>query len=153
GGRRMSFSVAILAAASVLLTAESAAANGIEIRQVDARAYPSIRVTIVTPTASRAAPTLTEGGAAAAALTAQNLGGHQSVALLLDRSQSMHGRTLADAIKAARAFVAAKPASDQISVFAFGSEASMLADFSSGGDEADRALQDLRVAPRYGTGL
>jgi von Willebrand factor type A domain len=139
-----------VAGAAVLATQATA---GVQVRRVDAHGYPSIRMMVVVPRATMTPPALTVDGARAAGFTAQNLGARQSVALVIDSSQSMHGATLADAIRAARAFVGAKPASDQITVITAGSQATTAADFSSLPDDADAALGSLKVDPRYGTAL
>jgi Ca-activated chloride channel homolog len=148
--RKTRLGVGFLAVAAALGVAATAAGGTIEIRRVDARGFPTVAVTVVAPSASPA-PTLTEGGAAVAGLSAVNLGGQQSIVLLLDRSQSMHGKALADAVKAARAFIAAKPGPDQISVVAFGSQATTLSGFSNSGSDADQALQSLKVDQHYRT--
>lgn len=149
--RRWIGALPALAAAAVL--AAQAAAADVQVRRVDAHDYPSIRMMVVLPRPTQTPPTLAVDGAPAAGFTAQNLGAQQSVALVIDSSQSMHGATLSDAIRAARAFVAAKPSSDQISVITAGSQAATAADFSSLPDDADAALAGLKVDPRYGTAL
>src|SRR5262249_32976043 len=58
--------------------------------------------------------------------------------------QSMRGQPLADAVAAARAFVAAKPQSDRIAVTTFASEAVMLTGFSSTTADADTALRGIK---------
>jgi len=55
-------------------------------------------------------------GAPGAGLVAQNLGRAKSVMLGVDRSRSMKGKPLREAVAAARAFVAAKPRADRIAV-------------------------------------
>ena len=95
---------------------------GVEIRGVDASAYPTLRATVVTDGRSDIAPQLFEGNRAAAGATAQNLGRSKSVVIAIDRSQSMAGQALEDAVAAAGAFVRAKPSTDRISSVAFGEE-------------------------------
>jgi tight adherence protein B len=140
----------VLAAALVLPTA---AAAGISIRSIDDSAYPRIAVTVVTGRPSTEAPTLVEEGSPAAGLFAQNLGDQQSVVLAIDRSRSMVGKPLDDALAAARAFVALKRPTDRIAIVAFGSRAVLLTDFSSATIDADLALRSVSVATRQGTAL
>ena len=73
--------------------------------------------------------------------------------LLFDRSQSMLGQAMRDAIAAARSFVRSKPASDRIAVVAVGKQAFQLTGFSPGTSEADSALRGLEVDKVRGTAL
>ena len=77
--------------------------------------------------------------------TATNLGSSASVVLAVDRSRSMAGRSIADAIAAADAFVTTKPAADAIEVVAFGSHAVGLTGFSTSTIDADGALRTLSI--------
>jgi tight adherence protein B len=134
-----------LAALVVPVAAQGAEAKAdVRVRTVDTRGYPHIRVTVVTPKVTKTAPTLVENGKAPAGLQAENLGRAKSVVLAIDRSQSMRGRPLREAVAAARAFVAAKPAADRIAVSAFATEAVMLTGFSSATIDADIALRNVR---------
>jgi len=133
--------------------APAAGVGKLEIRRIDTGSYPSIRVLVVLPATSQTAPTLTDDGQAVSGLTAENLAGHESVALVVDHSQSMHGRTLVDATHAATAFVNEKPAAEQIAVFAVGAEATSLTGFSTDGSDAADVLQGLSVDEHYGTVL
>lgn len=139
-----------VAAASV---AAAPAAAGVTIHNVDTGSYPNIRVTVITGKPVSRPPTLREAGLPVSGLQATNLGATKSVALVIDRSQSMAGRPLADAVNAARAFVAAKRPSDQIAVVGFGRRAVQLADFSPSAGDAGTALRGLRVDSRSGTAL
>jgi tight adherence protein B len=65
----------------------------------------------------------------------------------------MRGRSFADAVAAARSFVAAKPACDQVAVVAFGSGVIGLSRFSANGGLADSALAGLAVDSHEGTAL
>jgi Mg-chelatase subunit ChlD len=137
-----------------LLAPMAAASTGrLEIRAIDLAAYPTIRVTVVVPLKTQTPPTLTESGALPAALRAVNVGDKESISLVLDHSQSMHGAALADGIRAAEAFVAAKPSSDEISVVGAASEPLILAAFSTATSLADDALNSLSVDRHYGTVL
>jgi tight adherence protein B len=143
-----------LIVASVLgaLAIPAAAHASVGVRGVDFSAYPTVRLTVVTGSDS-AAPTIRENGAPVAGLRVANLGRNKSVALLLDRSESMAGKPFADAVRAATTFSAATPASDRVAVFAFGSHAAQLTGFSSLRDDADGALGSLTVDEQAGTAL
>jgi tight adherence protein B len=142
-----------LLAAALAVPAAGAATPAVEVRQPDFRAYPEVTVTAVTAQPSKAAPVLRENGKPVAGLTAQNLGRAKSVVLAIDRSRSMRGRAFADAVAAARSFVAAKPAGDRISLVGFGSKATSLTGFSSATIDADTALRGLAVDDVQGTAL
>ena len=78
-------------------------------------------MTAVTATPA-VAPKLRENGGPVAGLKAENLGRAKSIVLAIDRSQSMTGAPLANAIGAARAFLAAKPAEDRIAIATFATQ-------------------------------
>ena len=86
-------------------------------------------------------------------LQADNLGKTRSVVLAIDRSQSMDGQSFADAIAAARAFIATKNQDDRIAVVGFGSTAVDLTGFSSSTIDADTTLRSLAVDSKEGTAL
>jgi tight adherence protein B len=142
--------IAALAAALVVPGAASAA---VSLRGVDAGGYPTIRATLVSPVAGKAPPTLTENGRSVIDLHAVNLAASKSVVVAIDRSRSMSGEKLADAVAAARAFVAKKASSDRVSVVVFGSRAVQLTRFSSSTIDSDDALRTLAVDHKDGTAL
>ena len=144
--------VRILATAVALLVVPSAAA-ATEIRGVDSTDYPTVRFTVTTAQPSPSAPLVTEGGAPVAGLEAENLGRAKSVVLAVDRSFSMHGKPLADAVAAAQAFVAAKPGADRIAVATFATRPVLLTGFSTSTTDADTALGSISVDKVQGTTL
>jgi tight adherence protein B len=135
------------------LCVPAAATAGVELRKPDFSAYPHAEALLVTSKPTSRPPVLRENGAPVADYTAQNLGRAKSVLLAIDTSRSMRGKALADAIRAARAFVAAKPAGDRIAIATFGDKAQLLTQFSSATIDADIALRELAVSARQGTAL
>jgi tight adherence protein B len=135
------------------LLAPVAAGAGVTLRGVDATGYPTMRATLVAPVASRNAPTLTENGRKVVDLTAQNLASTKSVVVAIDRSRSMVGRRLDDAVAAARKFVASKAASDRVAIVVFGSQAVQLTGFSSSTTDSDSALRTMTSDSTPGTAL
>jgi tight adherence protein B len=125
----------------------------VSLRNVDATGYPTIRATVVAPVASHNPPTLTENGLRVVDLTAYNLASAKSVVVAIDRSQSMKGKRLDDAVAAARKFVAAKAPSDRVAVVVFGSTAVPLTGFSSSTTDSDDALRSMAVDSQPGTAL
>ena len=142
-----------LAAALALALALPALAAGAEIRDVDLSGLPTVKATFIADTASTVEPTVKENGRVVSGLRATNLGRAKSVVLAIDRSQSMTGQPLADAVAAAGAFVAAKPPEDRIAVATFATQAVLLTGFSTATIDADSALRSIQVDPVQGTTL
>jgi tight adherence protein B len=145
-----------LAAAGLALTAlalPAAAAAAVQMGRVDASAYPTIRASIVSPAGASVIPSITENGQPVVGLTEQNLGKIKALGMLIDRSQSMRGKPLKDAIAAARSFVSAKNGSDQLAVIAFGSRPLTLSPFSTAKLDADESIAGISADKVQGTAL
>jgi tight adherence protein B len=138
-------------AALVLLVAPAAAVAA--QLKVDTSDYPLIRGTFVGSDNSSLTPRVTENGRRVEDVVATNLGDAKSVVLAVDRSQSMRGQPLDDAVAAARDFLAAKPSADRIAVAAFATESLLLTGFSTSTTDADGALRALDLDPVVGTTL
>jgi tight adherence protein B len=152
--KRRAPAVGLLLGVAALLAAQGGRAQaGIHLRGLDASAFPVVRLTVVTPSPSARPPSLTEDGIAVTDLSTENLGRAKSLVLAIDRSRSMAGRSLANVVRAARAFVAAKRPHDRIGVVAFGRRPVSLTRFSSATIDADLALRTLAVDGRQGTAL
>jgi tight adherence protein B len=145
-----------LAAAGIALTflaLPAAAAAAVQVRGVDASSYPTIRATVVTSKVSRTPPIVTENGRPVVGVTAATLANGTSTVLAIDRSQSMKGKPLAQAVAAARAFVQARPPGDRIAVTSFATSAKLLTSFSPDSSDALSALGAITVDPQQGTTL
>ena len=147
--RRATFVAWLVALATLLVPAAALAAQV----EADASDYPVIRAIFVTEQPTTAAPELTENGEAVTGLVATNLGRAKSIVLAVDRSQSMDGQPLTDAVEAARAFVAAKPIEDRISVLTYATEPIFLTSFQTSTTDADSALRSISTDPVQGTTL
>jgi tight adherence protein B len=144
----------LVAAVFAALVTPVAAGASLSLRGIDTSGYPAVRVTVVAPVARTAAPpTLTENGNQVVGLHAINLASSKSVVVAIDRSRSMAGAKLADALEAARAFLNTKAPSDRVSVVGFGSRAVQLTPFTESTAEADDALRLLKVDAKNGTAL
>jgi tight adherence protein B len=139
--------------ALTLLALPAAAAAAVQVSHVDATAYPTMRVSIVSPAGAAVTPTVTENGQAVAGLQEQNLGEIKAISTLIDRSQSMRGKPLADAVAAARSFVGRKNGSDQLGVIAFGSKPLTLSPFSTAALDAQDSLTGMTADKTQGTAL
>jgi von Willebrand factor type A domain len=138
---------------ALVLAVPASAQAGVKIANVDVSVVPSIRLTVVTSTPSSRPPTVTENGGPVVDLTTQNLGAAKNVVLAIDHSHSMRGRPLADALAAARRFVALKPRADQIAVVSFATQTFLESGFSTSTSDAASALDSIAVDPVYGTRL
>ena len=145
--------VLILPALAATLLFAGVAGAGVELRGVDASAYPTIRMSVVTPNATTKPPQLLENGRPVNGLSAENLGRAKSVALVLDRSRSMKGAAFAHALEAARRFVASKPQNDRIALVGFGSRAYQVTPFSTSSVDTIAALRGLGLDGKQGTSL
>jgi tight adherence protein B len=144
--------LAIALAGAMCLTVPAANA-GVTVKGTDAGSFPVLRVSVLTSEPSSQAPTLRENGLPVRIDRAENLGAEKSVVLAIDRSQSMLGAPLANAIAAARTFLATKPAADRLAVASFATKPTMLTDFSTKRSDLDGALRSIKVDPVQGTTL
>ena len=121
--------------------------------EADSSDYPVVRAIFVTDAPTYTPPVLTENGEAVTGLVATNLGRAKSIVLAVDRSRSMDGQPLTDAVAAARAFVAAKPAADRTSLPTHPPEPLSLTSSQNSTTDADSALRSISTDPVQGTTL
>jgi tight adherence protein B len=148
-GRRLTCLAVVLG----VLCAPAIAGASVEIRSVDAAAYPRAQATIVTSKRSKLPPQLIENGVPASGVLAQNLGAARSICLAVDHSRSMRGAPLEAATAAASAFVAGKLPTDRVCVTSFATKPLLLMPFTDVGSEARAALDGIKVDPIKGTTL
>ena len=142
-----------LALVGVIAFLAPAAQAAIRVKGVDTSSYPQIRVSVVTSKRTSSAPSLAEDGHGVSLTGAQNLGQAKSVVLAIDRSQSMKGGPLANAISAARSFIASKPGADRVAVATFATQPLFLTEFSTAAGDAAGVLGSIKVDPQQGTTL
>ena len=142
----------ILLAVALLLPSAASAADA-RFGGVDVSGYPTMRVVLVTPKPTASGPKLTENGSAVFGLEVANLGRAKSVVLAVDRSQSMRGGAIDDALQAARSFVTAKPVADRVAIVGFGKRAVQFTGFSSSSSDVVDALRGIQVDRVQGTAL
>jgi len=130
-----------------------AAGARVEIRGLDTSGYPAVRLTVVSSKPVAQKPALAENGRVVTGLEAQNLGQAKAVVLALDRSQSMAGSSLSDAVAAARSFVDIKAAGDRLGLIAFGESANEQAALSSSTGDLVTSLDSMQVDASRGTAL
>jgi tight adherence protein B len=141
------------ALAFAFLFAAPLSSAGVELKGVDASAYPTVRMSVVTPSPTTRPPRLLENGRPVTGLLAENLGRAKSVVLAVDRSQSMKGKPFRDAVAAAQAFLLAKPGQDRVAVATFATKPVVLTGFSTSPGDAQSALRSVSVDPVEGTTL
>ena len=151
--RRRAWIPALLLAAALATLAPAAAHADVKVSGLDTGAYPSIKVNAVTSTRTTTPPQLLENGRRVTLSSAQNLGRAKSVVLAVDRSQSMRGGPLANAVAAARSFISAKPPGDRIAIATFATTPQMVTGFSTSTIDADIALRTIPVDEVQGTTL
>jgi tight adherence protein B len=134
------------------LVVAPAALAGVRIASVDTSGFPNIRVTVIAPKGARV-PALREGGIPVVGVSAANLARSKAMAVAIDRSQSMKGKPLANAIAAARGFVAAAAADDRIGLVVFGRSAIAVQGATGTPGDAETALRSVTVDSRSGTAL
>jgi tight adherence protein B len=144
--------LAVIGLLLAALVAVPAASARVRVAGVDTSGFPEIRVTVIAPQGS-AKPTLRENGRPTVGLTAANLGQAKTIVLAVDRSQSMRGTPLANAIGAAKDFARAAGPSDRIGVVVFGRAAIAVAGAASGPSDAASALSSVGVDTKSGTAL
>jgi tight adherence protein B len=149
---RMTRRALVLAVASIAIVVIPTAAARVRIQAVDTSGFPALRAIVIAPRGS-AAPRLHENGAPAAGVVAVNLGRSKTIVLAIDRSESMRGRPLRNALAAAGGFVRAANASDHVGVVAFGRSAIPVSGATGGPGDADTALAAITVDTRSGTAL
>jgi tight adherence protein B len=143
----------LAALVAALLAFPAIASADVRLKGVEASSYPTVRASVVTSRPSSVAPVVTENGHVVVGLEAFNLARGKSVVLAIDRSQSMKGQPLAEAVGAARAFVGAKPQNDRIAVTTFATSPVLTTSFSSNPADALGALGSIQVDPKQGTTL
>ncbi len=140
-------------AALVALAFAAPAAGAVQISKLDTSAYPQVRLSVVASQPLATMPALTENGQPVTDLSGVNLGKGKSVVLAIDRSESMAGASLRNAVAAAQTFVDQKLGADRIAVVAFGRHAVTLGSFSPAAADADSALSGIQVDSVSGTAL
>jgi tight adherence protein B len=119
---RRAFLASLAALALALpVSAAAAVAGSVEIRHVDLGKYPLVRMTAVAPKDTR--PVLFEGGERASFAKTRELGSAEAMVLAVDNSESMQGRPLREAKRAATEFLTHEQRVGTVGLVAFGHEA------------------------------
>ena len=126
--------------------------TSVQIRHVDLKTFPQVRVTVLAPAGTR--PLLNENGRGAPFAKARQLGSAEALVLAIDNSESMQGRPLREAKRAAHEFLLDR--ARQASAFglvAFGHEALVLTRSNELGGDVAQTLDALAPDTVPGTAL
>jgi tight adherence protein B len=153
----MRLRIAIVTALAALVAAVPASASGtLQVQKVDTSAFPTVRVTVQSPTPGKA-PDLqvSENGVQVPSANVQMVdpGAPAAIALVIDTSNSMAGTKLNDAISAAHGFVSAQKNGNLLGVYGFDSTAYPAARLSPDRTEIDTAISQLGTGGAPGTAL
>jgi Mg-chelatase subunit ChlD len=121
--------------------------------QVDTLARPILAVSAVLSDNSTDMPSVVENETPVHVVDASPVGRADTVALVVDHSQSMRGTVIATALVIARSLLQDEPASTRIAVFANASQAVQKTKFSKKRRKARAALASVGIDPHYGTKL
>ncbi|HEY6574882.1 MAG TPA: VWA domain-containing protein, partial [Mycobacterium sp.] len=153
----MRLRIAIVTALAALVAAVPASASGtLQVQKVDTSAFPTVRVTVQSPTPGKApALQVFEYGAEVPPANVQMVdpGAPAAIALVIDTSNSMAGTKLSDAIAAAHGFVSAQKNGNLLGVYGFDSTAYPAARLSPDRTEIDTAISQLGTGGAPGTAL
>jgi tight adherence protein B len=142
---------AVTALGLVLPASAVAASAPVQVRHVDLSRYPLVRVTAVVPKGTR--PTLLEAGRPAGFAKTRELGMAEAMMLAVDNSESMAGRPLREAKRAATQFLANEQKAGNVGVVAFGHEALALTHAGEVKSDVARTLAALGTDTEPGTSL
>jgi len=144
--------MALAATVALAVPAAASAATSVQIRHVDLKTFPEVRVTVLAPAGTR--PVLNENGGGAPFAKARQLGSAEALVLAIDNSESMQGRPLREAKRAAHEFLLDR--ARQASAFglvAFGHEALVLTRSNELGGDVAQTLDALAPDAVPGTAL
>lgn len=144
--------IALAATAALAVPAAASAATSVQIRHVDLKSFPEVRATVLAPAGTR--PVLFENGRGAPFAKARQLGSAEALVLAIDNSESMQGRPMREAKRAAREFLLDRARlASAFGLVAFGHEALVLTRSNEPGDDVARTLAALAPDTVPGTAL
>jgi tight adherence protein B len=147
---RTAAAVAVVAV-SLGLPAAAAGSGSSAIRHVNLAKFPRVSVTAVAPAGER--PTLLEDGRRADYAKAHELAAAESLMLAIDNSQSMRGRPLTEAKRAAAGFLAQQRTGRLTGLVVFGHEALAVTRPGEATQDVGHAIASLAPDTEPGTSL
>jgi tight adherence protein B len=143
--------VVAAAAVALALPASAGAAGSSGIRHVDLGKFPRVAVTAVAPAGER--PTLMEDGRRVDYASTRELGAADALVLAIDNSQSMQGKPLREAKRAATGFLAQRHEQGFTGLVVFGHEALALTRPGEATSDVATAIGSLAPDTEPGTSL
>jgi tight adherence protein B len=143
----------VLALVSVAALASPARAAGPHLSEAAGSRFPDRIYALTLPRATRltaAQVRVTENGHPVRGVSLSQAGGAAArrfgVVLAIDTSGSMHGRPLAAALRATRAFVASRDPSQPVAIISFAGQVHVVHGFTTDATAIDQALQAVEPA-------
>jgi tight adherence protein B len=143
--------VSLLVAIGLAIPAGAGAATSVHIRHLDLGAIPLLRVTALVPAGAR--PVLLENGRRGEFLQARQLGSAEALIMAVDNSESMRGRPLREAKRAARQFLGQELHASSTGLVAFGHVALPLTRRDESKADVAATLAQLAPDTQPGTSL
>ena len=141
----------VLAFVLAAVLAPPASAAGVRLSEAAGSHFPdrTYALTLPRPTRLTAAQVqVTENGRPVRGVSLSQAGGaqarHFGVVLVIDTSGSMHGRPLAAALQASRAFVSHRDPSQPVAIISFAGDVKLVHDFTTDAAAIDQALQAVQ---------
>lgn len=129
----------------------ASAGSGVRITGIDAKSYPEVELTVSAPAGAR--PRVSEDATPVALSHAVSFAAGKAVVLAVDRSHSMAGASLRNAVRAAHTLVGTLGSVDDVETIAFGHNARVLSPSFAGKEAANASLSTLKVDNVQGTAL
>jgi tight adherence protein B len=154
GARRTTAALAVAAVCALVGAGSSAAAQqGIIVKSVDTKHFPTVAVTVQTPEPGPAPEfTVKENGFETPA-NVEDPGAGAAIAVAIDTSNSMAGEKISDAKAAAARFVHSLQTGDDLAVYGFGATPYVGTAFPANTDTAAAALSRLDTGGDPGTAI
>ena len=152
--RRLHAAVATAAVTLLVAGSASAATAPMRIVHIDTSHYPTVAVTLAGLPAG-ALPTLSfsQNGGTPVQGQADLNGTGEAIELVVDTSNSMHGKPLADVTRAVSGFLSSQSPNAELGVIGFGAKPYVAAPLSPGNTNAVRAVGQLFTGGPNGTAV
>jgi tight adherence protein B len=154
GARRTTAALLVAAVCALVGAGSSAAAQqGIVVKSVDTKHFPTVTVTVQTPHPGPAPDFTVQENGQELPVTLDDPGAAAAIAVAIDTSNSMAGQKIADAKAAAARFVARLQAGDVVAVYGFGAKPYVGTAFPASPVSAATAVTQLGTGGDPGTAI
>ena len=154
GARRTTAALLVAAVCALVGAGSSAAAQqGIVVKSVDTKHFPTVNVTVQTPHPGPAPDFQAQENGQDVPVTLADPGAAAAIAVAIDTSNSMAGQKIADAKAAASRFIARLQAGDVVAVYGFGAKPYVGTAFPASPVSAATAVTQLGTGGDPGTAI